>query len=195
MAADVTRKTFDEEVLSSAELVVIDFWAPPEQVHAPVTIYTLSGCGYCWSALGLLRRRGIGFSEISGDSERGFRHRLLQETGGVTVPQVIIDGDPIGGARELRALDRSGVLIALVSRGPFPFAVVRRRLDVRSLFAWLTSLLRRPGGPWSYVVEVVDADGRILDRHLLASLNEADLLAQTLNADRERGVGSEAVPV
>jgi len=168
--------------------------APAQQpkVQAPLTIYTLSGCGYCRSALGLLRRRGIEFTEISGDGEPGFRHRLLQETGRATVPQVIIDGDPIGGARELRALDRRGVLIARVSRMPFPFAVVSRRLDMRALFAWLATFLRQPSGPWSYVVEVVDADGLTLDRHALASLDEADLLARTLNAEREQDVGSEA---
>ena len=56
--------------------------------QAPVTIYTLSGCGHCHRARHLLRSRGIEFSEVSGDGDREFRRRLLRQTGGATVPQV-----------------------------------------------------------------------------------------------------------
>lgn len=90
--------------------------------QAPVTIYTLSSCGHCHRARLLLRSRGIEFSEVSGDGDRDFRRRLLQQTGGATVPQVVIDGEPIGGARELHELDRRGVLVARVFRRRFPRA-------------------------------------------------------------------------
>jgi hypothetical protein len=42
--------------------------------------------------------------------DRGGRRRLEEETGGRTFPQVVLDGEVIGGYRELRALTRSGGL-------------------------------------------------------------------------------------
>lgn len=157
--------------------------------QAPVTIYTLSGCGHCHRARLLLRRRGIEFSEISGDGDRDFRRRLLRQAGGATVPQVVIDGEPIGGAMELRELDRRGVLVARVFRRRFPLAVVRRRLDLRGTFAWLATLARGAHGPWRYAVEVVDREGRAQDRQTVGSFEEGELLARTLNAEQAR-VGS-----
>lgn len=168
---------------------------PGEQrahAQAPVTIYTLSGCGYCRGARLLLRRRGIEFSELSGDRVPDFRRRLLRQTGGATVPQVVIDGEPIGGARELHALDRRGVLVARVFRRPFPQAIVRRRLDLQAMLAWPATLLRGTRDPWRYIVEVVDGNGQALDRHAVPSLGEGERLAQTLNATREPGFDSEA---
>ncbi len=56
----------------------------------------------------LLADRGVLFDEVdvSEDSER--RAWLLKRTGQRTVPQVFIDGEPIGGFRELVAKDRAG---------------------------------------------------------------------------------------
>jgi glutaredoxin 3 len=39
-----------------------------------------------------------------------FRQKLLELTGGWTVPQILIDGRPIGGYTELWRLDKSGKL-------------------------------------------------------------------------------------
>jgi len=41
-----------------------------------------------------------------------FRQHLFDLTGGWTVPQILIDGEPIGGYTELWRLDRSGELEA-----------------------------------------------------------------------------------
>ncbi len=164
----------------------------PARGQAPVTVYTLSGCGHCHRARLLLRSRGIEFSEVSGDGDRDFRRRLLRQTGGATVPQVVIHGEPIGGARELRELDRRGVLVARVLRRRFPWAVVRRRRDLRGRFSWLATFLPGADGPGRNAVEVIDGDGRTLDRHAVASFEEGEVLARTLNAERERGLDSEA---
>ena len=40
------------------------------------------------------------------------RQRLLDLTGGWTVPQIVIDGEPIGGYTELWRLDQTGALDA-----------------------------------------------------------------------------------
>jgi glutaredoxin 3 len=76
----------------------------------PIQVYTTRWCGYCVRAKALLEQRGLPYEEISLDDEPGFRARLQELTGGWTVPQILIDGEPIGGFTELWALDRSGRL-------------------------------------------------------------------------------------
>ena len=78
-------------------------------------MYTTRWCGYCVRAKTLLEARGIEYEEISLDDDPGFRRRLLDLTGGWTVPQILIDGRPIGGYTELRALDRDGRLDELLA--------------------------------------------------------------------------------
>jgi glutaredoxin 3 len=82
---------------------------------ASVQMYTTRWCGYCIRAKTLLEARGIEFEEISLDDDPGFRRRLLDLTGGWTVPQILIDGCPIGGYTELWQLDRSGELERLAA--------------------------------------------------------------------------------
>jgi glutaredoxin 3 len=52
------------------------------------------------------------YEEISLDAHPDFRQRLVELSGRWTVPQIIVDGTPIGGFSELRALERSGDLAA-----------------------------------------------------------------------------------
>ena len=78
-------------------------------------MYTTQWCGYCVRAKTLLESRGIPFEEISLDDDPGFRRRLMDLTGGWTVPQILIDGRPIGGYTELWQLDRSGELERLAA--------------------------------------------------------------------------------
>ena len=73
-------------------------------------MYTTRWCSYCVRAKTLLTSRGLDFEEISLDDEPDFRGKLLELTGGWTVPQILVDGEPIGGYAELWQLDRSGAL-------------------------------------------------------------------------------------
>ena len=82
---------------------------------ATVQMYTTRWCGYCVRAKTLLESRGIEFEEILLDDDPEFRRRLLDLTGGWTVPQIVIDGRPIGGYTELWQLDRGGELERLVA--------------------------------------------------------------------------------
>jgi glutaredoxin 3 len=77
---------------------------------ARVRVYSTRWCGYCVRAKALLESRGIEYEEISLDSDPAFRRRLFDLTGGWTVPQILIDGRPIGGYTELWRLDREGRL-------------------------------------------------------------------------------------
>ena len=80
---------------------------------AEIQIYTTRWCGYCVRAKALLDSQGLEYEEISLDDEVGFRQKLLDVAGGWTVPQVVIDGRPIGGYAELWRLDRAGRLDGL----------------------------------------------------------------------------------
>jgi glutaredoxin 3 len=79
---------------------------------ARVRMYTTRWCGYCVRAKVLLEGKGLEYEEISLDDDPAFRRHLFDLTGGWTVPQILIDGEPIGGYTELWRLDRSGELDA-----------------------------------------------------------------------------------
>jgi glutaredoxin 3 len=75
-----------------------------------IQIYTTAWCGYCVRAKALLDDKGIEYEEISLDDDPAFRSRIHELTGGWTVPQILLDGVPVGGYTELWRLDKSGVL-------------------------------------------------------------------------------------
>ena len=80
-----------------------------------VVIYTTSWCPYCKSAKALLTKRGVSFEEIDGEATWGdaFRDEIFKLTGQLSVPQVVVDGKPIGGMAELLKLDEQGELKGL----------------------------------------------------------------------------------
>ncbi len=75
-----------------------------------IQVYSTRWCGFCVRAKALLDAKGIPYDEIRLDEDSAFRQKLHELTGGWTVPQIVIDGDPIGGYTELWKLDRSGQL-------------------------------------------------------------------------------------
>jgi glutaredoxin 3 len=75
-------------------------------------MYTTRWCGYCVRAKALLDGKGVAYEEIMLDDDPEFRRKLQELTGGWTVPQILIDGTPIGGYTELWRLDTSGQLDA-----------------------------------------------------------------------------------
>ena len=77
---------------------------------AIVQIYSTRWCGYCVRAKALLDARGIAYDEIALGDDPAFRQKLFDLTGGWTVPQILVDGRPIGGYTELWRLDRDGRL-------------------------------------------------------------------------------------
>ncbi len=75
-----------------------------------IRIYSTRWCGYCVRAKALLDAKGIEYEEVLLDGDPAFRRNLFDLTGGWTVPQILIDGTPIGGYTELWRLDVSGAL-------------------------------------------------------------------------------------
>jgi glutaredoxin 3 len=155
---------------------------------ARVTIYTLSLCGPCRRARHLLRRRGIPYREVCGDDDPDFDHVLLERTRGLTVPQVVIDGVPIGGADSLERLERLGVLAELVGDTRFPVPRVVRRLSARRVLEMYLS--GGDSGPWIYQVELVDQLGRVLERRQASSADEAAAIADSLRPGCPTGTGA-----
>jgi glutaredoxin 3 len=80
-----------------------------------IQMYTTRWCGYCVRAKTLLDSRGIAYEEIFLDNDPAFRQTVHDLTGNWTVPQILIDGRPIGGYTELWRLDRDGCLAELVA--------------------------------------------------------------------------------
>ena len=80
-----------------------------------IQMYTTRWCGYCVRAKALLDSRGLRYEEISLDDDPAFQQRLEELTGGWTVPQILIDGEPIGGYTELWRLERAGALDELLA--------------------------------------------------------------------------------
>ncbi len=78
-------------------------------------MYTTRWCGYCVRAKTLLDGKGLEYDEIHLDEDVLFRQTLHDLTGGWTVPQILIDGKPIGGYTELWRLDRDGTLDELLA--------------------------------------------------------------------------------
>jgi glutaredoxin 3 len=80
------------------------------QMMARIQMYSTRWCGYCVRAKALLEGKGLEYEEILLDDEPAFRRKLHELTGGWTVPQIVIDGSPIGGYTELWRLDKTGAL-------------------------------------------------------------------------------------
>jgi glutaredoxin 3 len=75
-----------------------------------MTVYTTEPCGYCRTAKALLAKRGISYEEINLARDPEGRAELVRLTGMMTFPQVVIDGQPLGGYQELVKADRDGAL-------------------------------------------------------------------------------------
>jgi glutaredoxin 3 len=78
-----------------------------------VTIYTTEPCGYCRTAKALLEKRDIPYQEVNLAKDPSGRAELVRITGMMTFPQVVIDGETIGGYQELVLADRAGRLAEL----------------------------------------------------------------------------------
>lgn len=80
-----------------------------------VEIYLKSTCPYCIRAQALLARKGIEPIEYNLDFGGPKRDEMIQRSGRMTVPQIFIDGQHVGGCDDLMALDSRGKLDALLA--------------------------------------------------------------------------------
>lgn len=77
---------------------------------AKVQVYSKQQCPYCVKAKSLLTKKGVAFEEIDVENDDERRAWLVETTGQRTVPQVFVDGRPLGGFSDLDALDKAGKL-------------------------------------------------------------------------------------
>lgn len=81
-----------------------------------VEIYTKATCPYCLRAKALLQQKGAAFREIGVDFGGEQRQEMIRRAGGrMTVPQIFIDGQHIGGCDDLFELERAGKLDGLLA--------------------------------------------------------------------------------
>jgi len=61
-------------------------------------------------ARSLLIKRNVDFEEVNLGAHPELQAELATVTGLESFPQIVVDGEPLGGFNELRAADKDGVL-------------------------------------------------------------------------------------
>ena len=79
-----------------------------------VIIYTTNYCPYCFGAKALLRSKNVEFEEIDVTDDPARRIEMERLSRRRTVPQVFIEGQPVGGFDDIRRLDAAGELDRLL---------------------------------------------------------------------------------
>jgi len=77
-----------------------------------VTIYTKDNCPYCVAAKELLGSKQVAFQETDVTADPDTLGQLVEKTGQMTVPQIFIGDEFIGGFDDLQALNEAGELDA-----------------------------------------------------------------------------------
>ncbi|HEY3487629.1 MAG TPA: glutaredoxin domain-containing protein [Gammaproteobacteria bacterium] len=72
--------------------------------NSSVEIYTSRTCGYCYAAKSALQSHGLKYTEYDVTVDDAKRAEMVRRSGLRTVPQIFIDGQSIGGYRELAKL-------------------------------------------------------------------------------------------
>lgn len=77
-----------------------------------VVLFSTQSCAYCLHARSLLSKRGVAFEEVDLSEHPELQFELADVTGLDSFPQIVVDGEPIGGFNDLRAADKRGLLAA-----------------------------------------------------------------------------------
>lgn len=75
-----------------------------------IEIYGSQYCGFCTAARMLLKKKGLDYKDILVSNDDDALATMLKRGKGRSVPQIIINGQAIGGFDELYALEQSGDL-------------------------------------------------------------------------------------
>lgn len=79
-----------------------------------IIMYTTANCPYCVRAKELLEQKGLTYKEVRVDLDEELRQDMMQKSGRRTVPQIFINGQPIGGFDDLYELNKTGKLAAML---------------------------------------------------------------------------------
>jgi glutaredoxin 3 len=82
---------------------------------AQITVYTTEPCSFCVRVKQLLAARGVAYAEVNLSKDPVGRAELVERTGMLSFPQVVIGDEVIGGFRETFEADRSGRLRELLA--------------------------------------------------------------------------------
>ena len=80
-----------------------------------VVVYTTDPCSFCSRVKQLLQARGIEYTEINLARDPAGRTELVERTGMMSFPQVVIRGEVLGGFQETLRADQTGQLRDLVA--------------------------------------------------------------------------------
>jgi len=83
--------------------------------HPKITVYTTDPCSFCARAKGLLASRGVSYEEINLSRDPEGRLELVQRTGMMSFPQIVVGERLIGGFNELLAAEQDGSLDELLA--------------------------------------------------------------------------------
>lgn len=75
-----------------------------------VILFSTDACDFCVHAKSLLSMRGVAFEEVNLGAHPELQAELASVTGLTSFPQIIVDGETLGGLNELRSADKSGTL-------------------------------------------------------------------------------------
>ena len=82
---------------------------------AEVVVYTTDPCSFCSRVKQLLGARKIEYTEINMARDPAGRAELVERTGMMSFPQVVIGGEVLGGFQETLRADQSGELSKLIA--------------------------------------------------------------------------------
>lgn len=77
-----------------------------------IKIYTTNWCSFCVMAKRYFDEQEMPYEEINIEKEGMSREELQKVTGGMSVPQIVIDDEVIGGYDNLMAMASAGELPA-----------------------------------------------------------------------------------
>jgi glutaredoxin 3 len=83
---------------------------------AKITVYSTEPCSFCNRAKDLLTRRQLDFDEINLAKDPAGRAQLVEETGMISFPQIIVGEVLVGGFQQLVEADRDGRLAELTAQ-------------------------------------------------------------------------------
>ncbi len=89
-------------------------------VRNRIEIYTKDWCGFSARAKALLDAKGLDYHEIDVTEDTVREREMIARSGRRTVPQVFIDGEPVGGSDNLARLEATGALDRILGIGAAP---------------------------------------------------------------------------
>jgi glutaredoxin 3 len=79
-------------------------------VSKRIVVYTADPCARCRNAKALLESRGYAFTEVNLTKDPDGRAELARKTGLMTFPQIVVEGETIGGFDDLKRIADDGRL-------------------------------------------------------------------------------------